>query len=105
MRANLLRTNFGGFLIVASILICSQSVSAQAGCLTADDVKRMLVQVNSQQNVSLNKKLRNELLRLKENSQKSLENTIDENQKGDALMKRIRASREKSTTQLCPILK
>jgi len=73
--------------------------------LSNDDVKKMLVQVNTSQNVSPNKKLREELLNLAEKDQERLPNTIGETRKSEDLLKRMRTNREKNTLSLCPIVK
>lgn len=65
----------------------------------------MLAQVNSSPKVSLNKKLRDTLLKLKEKDQKSFQESITENRKPDAMMNRMKTSRDKNTAQLCPLLK
>src|SRR6266850_850133 len=92
-------------IAIASLLLCFQSVVAQVSCLSKDDVNRMLVQVNSSQNVSPDKKLRDELLKLAEKDQTRLRNTIDETEKSEDLLKRMRVNREKNTASLCTIVK
>jgi len=96
---------FRVLLSIISIFVCSQSNRAQERCLSQDDVKTMLAQVNSHQQVPLNKKLRDELLKLKDKNQQRLDEDVRKNRKPDVLMKRIKASREKNTDGLCPILK
>lgn len=80
-------------------------LQGQERCLGKEDITQMLAQVNSKQQVTFNQKLRDELLKLKEKNQKSLDDDIRANRKPDELIKRIRAGREKSTAQICPILK
>ena len=92
-------------LSVISIFVCSQSIPGQDRCLSQNDVKNMLAQVNSRQEVALNKKLKDELLKLKEKNQQKLDEDIEKNRKPDALMKQMRASQDKNTARLCPILK
>ncbi|MEO8436156.1 MAG: VWA domain-containing protein [Pyrinomonadaceae bacterium] len=65
----------------------------------------MLAQVESPQNVSLNKKLQEKLLKLREKDQKRLREDILENRKSDDMLARMKSSREKNTLELCPILK
>ena len=65
----------------------------------------MLAQVNSPQNVSLDKKLREDLLKLREEDHKRVQNAVAENLKPDVLLSRMKAAREVNTAQLCPILK
>jgi VWFA-related protein len=90
---------------IASLFLCLQSVAGQSSCLSSDEVKKMLVQVNSSQSVSPNKKLREELLKLAEKDQTRLRNTIDETEKSDDLLTRMKANREKNTASLCTIAK
>lgn len=83
----------------------SALVQGQGRCLSNDDVKKMLAQVNSNQNVTLNKKLSDELLKLKDKSQQRLDDDIRDNRKPDELIKRISAAREKNNVPLCSILR
>lgn len=98
---NLLRV----LLSVISIFVCAQSNAGQERCLNQDDVKKMLAQVKSRQQVPLNRKLADELWRLREKNQQQLDEDIRDNRKPDALIKRVAASREKNAKRLCPILK
>jgi VWFA-related protein len=101
----LLQPTLRVFFALNAIFICSQGASGQARCLNDDDVKRMLAQVNSTQSVSHNQKLREELLKLEANDQKRFQDAIAADKRGDALLKRLKASRQTNTAQLCPILK
>jgi VWFA-related protein len=65
----------------------------------------MLAQVNSPQSVSLNQKLRDELLKLRERDRMRFQDTLDQTGKPGAALKRMKESREKNTFALCPILK
>jgi len=65
----------------------------------------MLTQVDSPQNILLNKKLRDRLLKLVEKDQERIQNTIDDTTKSADLLKRMRESRQRNTLELCPILK
>ena len=97
------------FLIIlfaaVAILFCSASVPGQATCLTADDVKRMVAQVNAPRTAPFNKKLRDQLLKLGENDQKRFQDSIGDSVKSDALLKRIQISNLKNTAGLCLLLK
>jgi len=73
--------------------------------LSSDDVKKMLVQLNSAQTGSPNKKLREQLLKLAEKDQQRLRNILGETRKSDDLLKEMRTNREKNTLSLCPIVK
>lgn len=97
------------FLIVIltcmSIIAGSRLASGQTSCLTNDDVKNMLAQVSESRSESLNKELKDTLLKLKEKGEKRFQEVIAESRRDDALMARTRAFREENTTHLCPILK
>ena len=99
------RTTPTVFLAIISLLLCLQSVVGQTSCLSSDDVKKMLVQLNSAQTVSPNKKLREQLLKLAEKDQQRLRNILGETRKSDDLLKEMRTNREKNTLSLCPIVK
>jgi VWFA-related protein len=92
-------------IATTSLFVCLQSVFGQDRCLSADDVKKMLAQMNSPQNVSLNQKLRGELLKLREKDQRRFQDTLEETEKTGTVMKRMNESRYKNTAALCPILK
>ena len=94
-----------GLLCVATILVCFQLVSGQDRCLSLDEINKMLAQVNSHQQLPLNEKLRDELLKLKKKDQERLSDSIAQNEKSDALMKRLRSSRKNNAARLCSILK
>jgi VWFA-related protein len=83
----------------------SYLAQGQERCLTKEDVKNMLAQVDSSQNVTLNPTLRDDLLKLREKIQQSMDDDIRGNRKAEDLIKHIKATREKTTAQLCPLLK
>ena len=91
--------------VLALIFVCAQSLHAQDRCLTSDDLKKMLAQMNSHQTAPANKKLREDLIKLREKDQKRTREAVAENKKDDALLKGMRAARENNTALLCPILK
>jgi Ca-activated chloride channel family protein len=105
MQAISLKTILSVLLSVASAFFCSDAVRGQSNCLNEDDIKRMLAQVNSPSSVASNKKLRETLLKLKAKDQKGFQESITENRKADALLDQMKTSRDKNTSQLCPILK
>jgi VWFA-related protein len=68
----------------------------------------MLARVNSARPsppAPSNEKLRERLLKLKEESLQSFRDSYPEAAKEDELLKRLRASREKNSARLCPLLK
>src|ERR1700694_1420351 len=96
-RMDLMKTFFTVVIALAAIFRCSPPVFGQAGCLSDAEIKKMLVQVNSPRNGSFNKKLRDELLKLREKDQKRFQNAVGNNEKPEALLKRISAIRERNT--------
>jgi VWFA-related protein len=105
MRILLAKTIPTASIAIALLLLCLQSVVGQENCLSSDDVKKMIAQVNSSENVSANNKLREELLKLAEKDETRLRNTIEETRKSEDLLKRMRENREKNTASLCTIMK
>lgn len=106
MRAGSLPTLLRICFASAFVLLGSYSVLGQGvPCLNDADVKKMLAQVDSSQTTSLNAKLRDKLLKLKEKDTKRFQEGLEEHEKGDALLKSMKSSREKNTVQLCLILK
>jgi VWFA-related protein len=92
-------------LAAASALACPRAASAQGACVSDADVKAMLARVNSSTTAPPDAKLRETLLKLKEESQKSFQDAAPGSRKEGELMKRLRTAREKNTARLCPLLK
>lgn len=105
MRHNSLDHPLRVLLTIISIFVCSQTIVGQDRCLSQDEIKNMVAQVNLRNPVTLNKKLRDELLKIREKDQQRLNDDISENRKSDAVIKGIRAAREKNTARLCSLLK
>src|SRR5438132_13544115 len=61
-------------IAIASILLGAQFASAQSKCLSPDDVKKLSAQIDSPQTVSLNKKLRGELLKMMDKAEGLISN-------------------------------
>ena len=91
-------------LAAAAALVCPRAAFGQERCLSDGEVQAMLARVNSPSGGPLDNKLREKLLKLKEESLESFR-SVDAASKEEALMKRVRASREKITARLCPVLK
>jgi len=105
MRIDFRKTIFISALAVGAIFFCSQSAFGQAKCLSNDAVKKMLAQIEAPRNAAFNKALRDKLLKLKEQDQKRFQESIGETGNREALLKRMKATKEQNTAQLCPILK
>src|SRR5882724_12556080 len=89
-------------LVVAVSTLCWQAaVVAQDKCLAAEDVKTIVAKINAPQAGSPNKKLTNELIKLRGENQESFQEALAENLKDDVFKKRIASSKEKTTPRLC----
>ncbi len=104
MRINSRKALFIVSIAVTAMFLCSQSIFGQARCLSDGDVKKMLAQVEAPRNAAFNKNLRDKLLKLKERDQKQFQDSVGDG-KREAMLERMKATREQNTAQLCPILK
>jgi hypothetical protein len=94
-------------LVLTVIVVSLPSVSlfAQSKCLSPDEAKTILEQVNSPPPVTFNKKLREELLKLVGKSEKLIYNSIEEDRSNDNSRKRIDEARQQDNARLCQVLK
>jgi VWFA-related protein len=90
---------------VMVVSLSSAFFCAQSKCLSSDEAKAMLAQVNSHQEVSLNKQLRDELLKVTGKTEKMIYSGIGESLSDEALRKRIDGTRGENNLRLCQILK
>ena len=81
-------------ITVMALTFCSVAACAQSKCLSPDEVKAMLAQVNSPQNAAFDKKLHDELLKITGKAEKLIYNGIGENLSNDDLRKRAYGERE-----------
>src|SRR5262249_20421771 len=93
---------FSLFMAVAT-LVCFQTVRAQDTCLTRDDINKMQAQLKSQAPVTFDKKLHDELLKLRKKDFERAKDAIAK--KPDEIMDRLRQSQNQNVDSLCPILK
>ncbi|MGZ8843426.1 MAG: VWA domain-containing protein [Pyrinomonadaceae bacterium] len=100
-----LKSLFRLSLIAIAILSCASAVVAQSECLSADEIKAMLTQVNSLQQVGFNLKLSEQLIKLKLKSDERLANDVADNKKSEELIKRLRNARRNNAAELCKIMK
>lgn len=91
-------------MAVSAFLLLSPAF-AQSECLTKDEANKLLTQFAESESLPLNKKLRDELLKLKGQSRKLFESIIRDSQKENALVNGFTEMREKNDTKLCQILK
>lgn len=91
-------------IVVSSILLWSHTAFAQS-CVTHDEVSAMIARLNSSPSVALNKKLREELLKLRYKDDESLHAYMTEPQQNKKAKQRLDQVREKNSARLCQILK
>lgn len=105
-RANALMTTITRLVLTVIVVsLPSMSLFAQSKCLTPEEAKAILEQVNSPRPVAFNKKLREELLKLAGKSEKLIYNSIEEDRSNDNSRKRIDESRQQDNARLCQVLK
>jgi Ca-activated chloride channel homolog len=92
-------------LPLATVVIACQMVAAQERCLTKDDIAVIRSKIEKQEPVVLNKKLRNELLKIKDQTQQRVNDDIRENRKPNEFIERMRKKRLENAARLCAILK
>lgn len=92
-------------VLLAVLLLVSGAVATNAqSCVTADDVKQMVVRVESAPPVKFDKKLRSELVKMAEKHRELLQQAVAEDlRKSD--QEKLRKLNEKQTARLCEILK
>src|ERR1700738_4419909 len=92
-------------LTVMALTLCAVGAGAQSKCLTPDEAKAMLAQVNSPHEVIFNQQLRDDLLKITGKTEKLIYSGIEENLSNEALRKRIDDARGQNNLRLCQILK
>jgi len=90
---------------IVALALCPAFAAAQSKCLSPDQVKTMLAQVNSPQNAAFDKKLRDELLKLTSKTERIVYNGVEKDLPNDALNKRVSEARGQNNARLCRILK
>jgi VWFA-related protein len=105
MRTDLLKNVFGVLVVVWSACVWSPAVPGQVKCLSPEEVKTLVAQVNSSQSVSFDKTLSQKLVALKESAQERLSGDVAQNKKAEDLFKGLKESRERNATELCQTLK
>ena len=88
-----------------ALTLCPVCASAQSKCLSPDEAKAMLARVNSPQEATFNKQLRDELLKTTGKTEKVIYSGLEENLSNEALRKRIDDARVQNNLRLCQILK
>jgi VWFA-related protein len=91
-------------LVAFTLFLSFQSSRAQDNCLSADDIKKMQAQLKSPPDVTFNKKLHDELLKLRKKDHERVQDAIAD-RKPDNILDRLRDSRSQNSDSLCVILK
>ncbi len=105
MSVDLSKTRFGILIAASFLFIGSQVAQGQPRCMTDHEVKAMIMQINSQQKVSLNNQLRKQLLELKDKNQKLFRYAAEENSQDAARLSKVDEARQNIAARLCQILK
>jgi len=92
-------------LVVMVVSVASVSLFAQSKCLSPDEAKALLTQLDSRQDKTLNKKLREEVLKLVSRSERAIHRAVEGPITKDALRKHVEEAREENNVRLCQILK
>lgn len=94
------------FGLLAVVLLVCGSVGANAqSCVTPDDVKQMLARVDSPPPATIDKKLREELLKLAEKQREMLQRVVAEDQEKKSDAEKLHKIYQSSTVRLCEIMK
>lgn len=97
-------SRFGAAIPVAlTILACCFSAFAQDNCLTADEIKNMQAQLKSGAAATYDKKLHDEILKLRRKDQERLRDAVS--RQPDNIIDRLKESRDKNVNGICLILK
>lgn len=105
MQSDFFKRHLPVLLAVMSVCICAHAVCGQTKCLSPEEVKALLAQVDSQQSVSFNQDLSESLVKLKQNDELRVRADIAENKKADEVFKSLKESRERNASELCKALK
>jgi hypothetical protein len=92
-------------LTVIVVSLTAVSLFAQSKCLSPDQAKSMLAQVNSPASVTFNKKLHDELRMLVQKTEDLLYNGVESDLSNEAFNKRVSEARSRNNDRLCHILK
>lgn len=94
------------FVLLAGVLILCGSVATSAqSCLTAEDVKKLLVRVESGESVRYDKKLNEELLKMAQKQRELLQEVVAKDQTKKSDQEKLHKLYEKDTARLCEIFK
>ncbi len=89
---------------VLALFLCPVLAGAQSRCLSLDQVKVMLAQVDSPRSVAFDKKLHDELMKITTRTERLVYNRIGEKVSDEALRKSVDEARVQNNLRLCQIL-
>ncbi len=92
-------------LTIVVMSVTSGSLFAQSRCLSPDEAKALLAQVDSGQDRTPNKKLHDELLKLVNKTERVISRGIEGKVTSDTLKKQVDEARGENNARLCQILK
>ncbi len=104
-RADLLMTHFRLLVFLFSACVWSSVAFGQVRCLSPEDVRKLVAQVNAPQNATLNKTLSKDLEVLKRSNQMRVRTDVANNEKADDLFQGLKETRNKNTSALCQMLR
>ena len=90
---------------VLLFVACTQSILAQTGCLSGEELKEVQGKFEARASATLDQGLADELLRLKALDQNRLIEDIRDNRNPDDLKRRMREARTANSERLCAIIK
>lgn len=96
----------GGFLFLSFLFLITVSISyGQSKCLSEEEVKNIVDGIKSRQSVSVNQKLQQELLQIKQTTARIYEDLSNATSQAKSLEERLKRQQEANTVRLCQILK
>ena len=94
------------FVVLALLLLAVGSVATQAqSCLTADDVRQMLVRVEAPAPATVNKKLKEDLLKMAVKQRELLQQVVEKDQSKQSDREKLHKTYDNDIGKLCEILK
>jgi len=91
-------------ITITAFVVCSPSALGQS-CVTSGEVKAMVAGIDSPANASPNKKLRDELMKLRYKDEEALHSYMTQLPQDDKAKLKLEQAREKTSARLCEILK
>src|ERR1041385_799097 len=94
------------FVVPAALLLVCSAVAIKAqSCLTPDDVKQILARVDAPPPATVNKKLKEDLLKMAVKQRELLQQVVDKDQAKQSDRDKLHKTYENNTVKLCEVLK